>query len=263
MNYHISHFTKTALATFESDAESCFDRIVMPLALACFMIWGAPLTAILMWDSTLQHIRHHVKTGYGITDDFYEYTKQSPIIGPGQGSKAGSPTCSTLTFLLLMAMDVLAKGLSFCSPDRKIHYSTKAIVFADDNTNCNNNFIKWIQSPPTADEVLQRIQHDSQTWERCLHTSGGKLKMIKCKYYMMIWRFDEKGKATLQPACKLPTMHLKSGTDENKHAMTQLDCSTAHETLGAQTLPDLQTKTALQVLQQKKINTQTDSSQAH
>ena len=120
MNYHISHFTKTALATFESDAESCFDRIVMPLALVCFMIWGAPLTAILMWDSTLQHICHHIKTGYGITDDFYQYSKQSPIIGPGQGLKAGSPTCSTLTFLLLMAMDILAKGLSFCSPDKLI-----------------------------------------------------------------------------------------------------------------------------------------------
>lgn len=54
--YHISHFTKTVLETFESDTESCFDRIVMPLALVCFMIWGAPLAAILMWDFTLQHI---------------------------------------------------------------------------------------------------------------------------------------------------------------------------------------------------------------
>ena len=87
--------------------------------------------------------------------------------------------------------------------------------------------------------------------------------MIKCKYYMMLWRFDEEGKATLQPACELPTMHLASGTDKKQHAMTQLDCSTAHETLGAQTSPDLQTQTALQALRQKKINTQTDSSHVH
>ena len=255
ITYHISQFTKTALATFESDTESCFDRIVMPLALVCFMIWGAPLAEILIWDSTLQHIWHHVKKGYGITEEFYEYSKQSPIIGPGQGSKAGSPTCSTLIFLLLKAMDIFAKGLLFASPNQLINYSTKAIVFADDNTNINNNFPNWIHQPPTANRVLNRIQHNSQTWKRWLHTSGGKLKLIKCKYYMLLWQFNDKRKANHTSSIDLPTMHLTSGSDSTHHSMSQLDCSIAHNTLGAKTAPSLQTKTGFKTLD-KNRNTQ-------
>lgn len=171
----------------------------MPMALICYIIWGAPLSAILMWDTILQHTQHHVKTGFGITKESYKYTDTNPIIGPGQGSKAGSPTCSTLIFMLLMVMDKLAKGMKFCSPNKKFRYKAKAIVFADDNTNCNNDFKKWIAHPPTQTEVINNIQHDSQTWERCLYTSGGKLKLPKCNYYMMMWEFNNKGKANLIP----------------------------------------------------------------
>ena len=186
---------KTTRGTFESDAESCFNRIVMSCAIICFfMIWGAPIMAIQTWEKTLHNIKHHMKTGYGITKESYEYTDRSPIIGPGQGSKAGSPTCSTLMFLLLMAMDILAKGIYFISPNTSVEYTTKAILFADDNTNYNNNFKEWIRSPPTAQEVLKGIQDDSQTWERCLYTSGRRLKLHKCKYFLMMWEFDMKEK---------------------------------------------------------------------
>lgn len=201
----------------------------MPLVLVCFMIWGTPLAAILMWDSILQHIRHHLKTGYGITDEFYEYSKQSLIIGSDQGSKAGSPTCSTLTLLLLQAMDVLATELLFYSPDKSLQYSTKSIVFSNDNININNNLLQWIQQPSSADTVLQQIQHDSQTWEQWLYTLGFKLKLIKYKYNMMIWQFNGEGKAELIPVNKLPTMLLTSGTEPTQHKMTQMDCSTAHK----------------------------------
>lgn len=34
--YHVSHFTKTSLGKFESDAEACFDRIVMAFVFSCF-----------------------------------------------------------------------------------------------------------------------------------------------------------------------------------------------------------------------------------
>lgn len=148
-------------------------------------------------------------------------------------------------------MDILAKGLSFYSPDQCLQYSTISIVFADDNTNINNDFLLWIQHPPLAQTVLHCIQQDSQTWERCLYTSGGKLKLIKYKYYLMIWKFNAEGKAELTPANELPTMLLMSGIDTKQHKMTQLNCSTAQETLGAKTAPSLQTNTALTSLTTK------------
>ena len=47
-------------------------------------------------------------------------------------------------------------------------------------------------------------------------------------------------------------MLLTSGTDKPQHKMTQLDCSTVHEILGAKTAPSLQTNTALNSLETKK-----------
>ena len=69
---------------------------------------------------------------------------------------------------------------------------------------------------------------------------------------MMLWQFDKEGKTNLQPACNLPTMAFTSGTDKTQHRMTQLDCSTAHKILGAQTTPSLQTQSALNTLEIKK-----------
>ena len=126
-------------------------------------------------------------------------------------------------------------------------------MFADDNTNYNNQFKAWLHKTPSDTEVLEGIQKDSQTWERCLHTSGGKLKLHKCKYYMMIWKFDKEGKSRLKESKNLPTMTLTSGTDPTKVKMTQFDCNQAHMTLGMMLAPNLQMQQAYTTLE-KKVN---------
>ena len=63
MSYHVSHFTKTSLGTFESDAEACFDRLVMAFVFSCFLALGSPSTAITTWEKILKNIVHYVKTG--------------------------------------------------------------------------------------------------------------------------------------------------------------------------------------------------------
>ena len=50
LQYHVSKYTQTPMGNFESDAEACFDRIMMAFALLCFSIWGAPNAAIKMWE---------------------------------------------------------------------------------------------------------------------------------------------------------------------------------------------------------------------
>ena len=62
-------------------------------------------------------------------------------------------------------MDVLAQGAFFYSPNEELTYSPKEIVFADDNTNYNNQFKVWLNQTPSDATVLEGIQKDSQTWE--------------------------------------------------------------------------------------------------
>ena len=244
MSYHVSHYTKTSLGTFESDAESCFDRLVMGFVLVCFIALGAPKKAVQSWETVLKHIVHYVQTGHGISEDFYKYTEQSPIIGPGQGSTGGPSSCSTMVFLLLMAMDQLAKGMYSCSPEKSIEYSTKSIMFFDDNTNYNNNFLANLENNQDPEQAVTSLGKDTQHWERLLSSSGGKLKFIKCGYYVILWNFDTEGNATMTPAEQIPNMYLTSGNSSTKTKMRQYDCQQSHVTLGVHITPSLQMKDA-------------------
>jgi hypothetical protein len=88
-------FTHTSMGQFESDATACFDREIMKFVLACYHSTGAPMGPLRMWESVLYNIVHRVKTGFGLSKGGYSYSPESPIYGPGQGSKGGPSSCST------------------------------------------------------------------------------------------------------------------------------------------------------------------------
>ena len=134
---------------------------------------------IYYFPKTLQNIEHKVKTSYGISKGKYRYTGNSPIIGPGQGSKGAMGAYTTVTTSLLRTMDKLAYGVTNESPDRDIKYHKKSQMHVYDNTTYVNNFQKWITNPPTNETIKEYLTHDAQTWERCLWTSGVLLKLPK------------------------------------------------------------------------------------
>ena len=107
----------------------------------------------------------------------------------GQGSTAAGASCTTMTIPVLRTDDKLANRLSFSSPNQAIHYANKATMYVDDTTKYTNNFPTWIHQQPTPLEVAALLKSDAQTWERCLWTSNRLLKLTKCLYYLMHWKF--------------------------------------------------------------------------
>ena len=134
-----------------------------------------------------------VKTGYGITYGKYKYSKESPIIGPGQGSQGAMVACGTASTPQLRAMDIPAHGLTFCCPKEEDKYNEKVIIYVDDNSNYSNKFKQWLNKKQDTIEVTKKIENDTKVWERCLWTSGGLLKLEKFLYYLMILEFDNFG----------------------------------------------------------------------
>jgi hypothetical protein len=99
----IATYTKTSLGQFESDAQACFDRIVMTFAMLCFFAYGCPSLLIQFWFAVLQHHCHEINTAHGISDGPYVYSDASPIHGPGQGSRGGPASCVISTSVLAIA----------------------------------------------------------------------------------------------------------------------------------------------------------------
>jgi hypothetical protein len=169
----VCSLTNTLMGQFESDAKACFDREVMTFVLTCYHSTGAPMGPLLqMWEQVLHNIIHKVKTGFSISNDGYSYSDNSPIHGPGQGSRGGPGSCSTAMSLLIDAMHHLCHGLRLCNPSQQTVYTTTTNMFVDDASSCTNWFVSWLHEPPALEEIAKMLRHDSQTWERLLWTSS-------------------------------------------------------------------------------------------
>jgi hypothetical protein len=251
----IAFLSKTPMGQFESDAKACFDREVMNLVFACFKSHGAPDGPLRMWEQVLKNVVHRVKTAHGISKATYKYTEDSPIHGPHQGSKGGPASCSTLTSLLIEGMDRLCHGLTFCDPAQSIAYETTTNMFIDDASNCTNSFLEWIHQPPDVANIVTMLQQDSQTWERLLWTSGGLLNLSKCLYYVVAWKFDSEGRATMLPAAEIhPPLKLTSGDDPGLAAIAHFNNDKAHRYLGDWLSTNMQMKTGDSALLETGLN---------
>jgi hypothetical protein len=254
LNNLISSLTKTPMGQFESDATACFDREVMSFVFACFRSRGAPMGPLPMWEQVLQNVVHQVKTAYGISEATYTCTAKSPIHGPGQGSKGGPASCSTMMSLLLEGMDRLGYGLTFSDSSQHLQYKMTSNMFIDDASNCTNDFIAWLHRQPDAVNVVAMLEHDSQTWEQLLWTSGRLLNLSKCLYYVVSWTFDSEGRASMTPAADiLPPLTLSSGDDPCRSAVKHFNHDEAREYLGDWLSTNMQMKTGAKTLMAKGL----------
>ena len=160
---------------FESDAASCFDRIVMEMALVCFRNGGAEHNTVQMWEQTLQHAQHHIKTAYGISkkmpQEHKNYTNHWPRTRL-QGSCVSMCDNNIHSYKSLQQTCYRFLG---SNPTQTLHYVNKIKMFVDDASKYTNLFLQWIKKMPPINSVTTQLTRDAQIWERCLWTLGGLL----------------------------------------------------------------------------------------
>jgi hypothetical protein len=181
----------------------------------------------------------------------------SPIHGPGQGSRGGPGSCAVSTSVLLHALDKRVHAVQFSDPAQTRLYLNCAAMFIDDNTSAANDFHRWLHLQPTPDIIVRLLEKDAHVWERLLFTSGGLLKLRKCLYYVMYWAFDSEGRATLTPSNEIPSLALTNGRSTETKPIRQFDCTTAHQYLGLWNSPSLSMKPNLEGLQLSPLSLQT------
>jgi hypothetical protein len=108
-------------------------------------------------------------------------------------------------------------------------------VFAD-NTDVAANDTK---QPNTSLQLAQLLQTDAQHWEKLLFTSGGKLELTKCFFYLLYWKFNDDGMPTLTSKTEIShKCMLYQGNETEPTEIEQKDCSEAHKTLGVMKAPN-------------------------
>ena len=88
LSYDLFRQTKIVAASFDNNAQGCYDRIIPPHAMLCCRRLGLPKSAAKILTIILNNTIYKIKTGHGISAKQYQSDALRRILGVGQGSCA-------------------------------------------------------------------------------------------------------------------------------------------------------------------------------
>lgn len=251
LKYATLRLSKMNGSSFDNDAKSCFDRIVMPVASIAAQQLGMPPAACEIFLSTLSKIRYHVKTVYGISEESYSTTSDYTIHGPGQGGR-GSPSVWVIVSSLIMhCLSRKSEGFTMYNPyDLNDKFTNWMTGFVDDVTHwCSN------QDTQSEEAAIHEIQKTAQWWEQLLYATGGKLELSKCFFYVLQWDFDTEGIGFLRPKHQFQNMVLLNSSETNLAvSIPQKEFNEPHKTLGVMECPNGDNKSEFDRLYKKSLS---------
>jgi Reverse transcriptase (RNA-dependent DNA polymerase) len=234
----IARLSSTNMASFDNDAKSCFDRIVMLLASLIAQRYGMNQKAMELFLKTLASVKYHVKTKTGISESYYTTTEKHTIHGPGQGGRGSPAIWAIISCLLMECMPEQSTGIELIDPQLLTIIKLYTSGFVDDVTLWIGNLLRSLKCNETPTMILEETAEAAQWWEALLHASGGKLELDKCFYYLVYWVFDEEGVPRLMAAEEYPTTVTIRDSATNKPVnITPKSSLEAHKTLGAMECP--------------------------
>jgi hypothetical protein len=136
----------------------------------------------------------------------------------------------------------VATGVSFTDPKQQTTTSRIMDGFVDDTTNWTNRFLQQLsrhKDPITIESIHSDLAATAQCWEKLRHTSGGKLELPKCFFYIVSWLFDSKGKVYLATGSDMgnPSITLWQSKDNTSTTIQFQESLTTHKTLGVMVDP--------------------------
>jgi hypothetical protein len=237
LTYSILRISKTNGTTFDNDAKSCYDRIVMLLVSLASQRLGMPTTVCELFQEILNKTQYYAKTIHGTSTLGYGTSPEHFIHGPGQGGRASPSIWTVISCLILSCMSEESHGITLTDPNmtQSIHQSSSG--FVDDVTHWNINTDHSAASAPLS-VILDDTQKMAQWWENLLFSTGGKLELSKCFYYAIYWIYDHEGVASMLDTTVLPQqVHLTDSETMSDIIIENKICTASHKTLGAMENP--------------------------
>jgi hypothetical protein len=237
LTYDLTKILCTSLIMFDNDVTSCFDCIIVSLAMIAALRLGMPRPAAGMHSSVLLHMKYFIKMAHGISDSFYCVLQDYLLYGTGQGSGASPSVWLSLVVILLTALTVLAPlAMSLVDPWEDIHEEHNTDSFVDDTSNgCND---AHLEEPMTYAEMIAMAQASAQIWERILFSLGGAHELKKCFWYLIFLQWVN-GHLQMTMIIDCPgIIALTCGTVPNYTVIPRLEVWEAQRTLGVHLAPD-------------------------
>jgi hypothetical protein len=251
-SHELSKLTRTTLGTFENDAKSCYDRIVMDFSMLRSRQLGLPASFVTMYTDALHHSKFYFSSRGNTDERFYSPSTGFKVYGPGQGSTAATYSWTNTSTCAMQVLGEYHNGATFCTPDQ--HNSTHRVIEAivDDTSITTNKFLEELEHNRVhgwnhtifksfASTCVEDMTDTAQHWEQLLWSTGGALELSKCWYYLTHWNFDRVGNAyMLHPDqmrhFDIPPIQL-SNSAGGSYPISHLPPTISQRTLGFMSCP--------------------------
>jgi hypothetical protein len=233
--YSTWRLAKISGTSFDNDAKSCFDRIVMPLASIASQQVGMPKRMCKLFLNTLSKMKYHVKTSVGISAESYSTTSEYTIHGPGQGGRGSPCIWLVMSSLIMKAMkSEQSRGAQLTDPHQLINTTQHMTGFVDDIT----HWYSTMDPSVTTIEIEQNTTYTAQLWSHLLSSTGGKLELQKCFSYFVSWIYDAEGTPRMaSPAERALNIILQDSETQDQFHIIQKSNYESHKTLGVMECP--------------------------
>ena len=185
LTFDLMRMQKRAGVCFANDLMANYDRMAhLPSGLALRFL-GAPPTAVQCMSSTMQNMRHYIRTAYGDSETFYGGDPDRPLQGGGQGSPAAPPMWIALTIIVLRMLSTYEPGVTVLSAISTAILTFSAILYVDDT-----DLFVLQKEDETVEEMLQRAQTLTSRWVEAMWATGAALRPEKCWWCLVDFTWE-------------------------------------------------------------------------
>ena len=226
MYYNITHQQLLEAAFMDDDARNCYDRILTAMSAVEMRSWGQSYEEAEFSVEFLQKQKYFIKTGLGITEDHYTYSREDPTHGSGQGIGWAGIKFTRTSDTVCKIMKEKCAGMHFQNPCKSINVKRNGDIFVDDTA------LGVTMNCAQKRNALLQLKEDQQKHAYLLYSSGHKLALDKCAFYWI--RFVRDGvKQRHQMNHELPgQLTLKEGYNMEEKQIKRLQPFQCHRTLG-------------------------------
>jgi Reverse transcriptase (RNA-dependent DNA polymerase) len=227
MTYETIRLQRLSGAVVYNDAKACYDRVIENLSNLALMKQGLPVEIAKLHSNTFHRIQYYIKHKLGIGAVPHSHNNPKQVHGVGQGSTDAPARWGFVCDPLLQLYKELASDAKITSPISNKSTNNKIAGFVDDTTTL------MIQHYSIMIYIILILQKDTQTWERLLHTSGGKLEIPKSVFAIFEWAFDQWGRPKLLTSSS-NHLHIQCSDTKQQSIIPQMSTKEAYKYVGVQ-----------------------------
>jgi hypothetical protein len=224
---------KSPGAVCSNDAKSCYDLIGHTPASIAMQRQGVPKSTVTCMFTTLQELKHKVRTAYGDSESTYGGSEIIPMHGVMQGNGAGPAIWAVVSTPILSMLRTANVGSFFRTPISNQDIRFVGYSFVDDTD--------LIQTPrnesETCQDVIEGIQHSLNTWEGGLRATGGAIVPEKSFWYLVDFKWKNGNWYYRSREETEATLRVKD-IQGNIKELKRIDYHQAMTTLGVDLAPD-------------------------